>query len=269
MPERVRGFALLLLALALAAPALAEPDCVTGDWADEPLAAQGGDSGLGGSGASGDGSGLGGSGLSGDDSGLGGTGIFGTITSMGSICVNGERVHFSQDVELVFENAVAIGPEGLSVGQTVWLVARSASGGLFTQEIWVLPSDISSTRASAWLGERIQQAGPLARLSLEGPAGAWIDGRRFAVHGVVVDAPSTTRDVRGAVDSAARVRVKGALLRDGAIRADRISVRPKPPARRPVRPPARPIPPRIDRPRSPERPETILRPELRPVPPKP
>ena len=268
MPDLVRVVVSLLLGLALATPALAGSDCATAGWADEPLASQGGDSGLGGTGVSGDGSGLGGSGASGDDSGLGGTGIFGTITSMGSICINAERVHFSQDVQLVFENAVAMGPEDLSVGQTVWLVARSSSVGLFTQEIWVLPPEASPGAASAWLGERIQQAGRLARLSLEGPVGGWVDGQRFAVHGVVVDAVSA-RDVRGAVDGAARVRVKGALLRDGVIRADRISVRPKPPARPPVRPPSRPIRPRIDRPRGSGRPDAILRPDVRPEPLKP
>lgn len=268
MLDLARVLVSLLLGVVLAAPALAESDCVSEGWADEQLAAQAGDSGLGGSGASGDGSGLGGSGVSGDDSGLGGTGIFGTITSMGSICVNGERVHFSQDVQLVFENAVAMGSEDLSVGQTVWLVAQPASEGLFTQEIWVLPPKASPETASVWLGERIQQAGRLSRLSVEGPVGTWVDGRRFAVHGVVVDAVSA-RDVRSAVDGAARVRVKGALLRNGAIRADGISVRPKPPARPPVRPPSRPTPPRIDRPRSSVRPDVIPRPDIRVRPVKP
>lgn len=274
----------LLVLLLLPAPVLANPSCMTSGWNDEQLTALAGDSGLGGSGASGDETGLGGSGIhgddsgiggtgaSGDDSGLGGTGFFGTITSLGSICVNGERVHFSDQVELVLENTVAIGAGGLAVGQTVWLVARPGDAGLFTQKIWVLPAEAGPQASAAWLGERVENAGNLARLSLEGPVERRLNPKRFAVHGIVVDA-AATRDVRALVDTASHVRVSGAVLRDGILRADRLAVRPAPPVRPPVLRPQLPSkPPRIERPRSVDRPDSTLRAiprDVRPVPTKP
>lgn len=269
MPDGPRILLLLLVVALLPAPALADPSCETSGWNDEQLTALGGDSGLGGTGASGDETGLGGTGIagddsgiggtgaSGDDSGLGGTGIFGTVTSLGSICVNGERVHFSDQVELVLENGVAIGAGGLAVGQTVWLVARPGDAGLFTEKIWVLPGKAGPQASAAWLRERVGKAGNLARLSVEGPVEGWLNPKRFAVHGIVVDA-AATRDVRAVVDAASRVRVSGAVLRDGILRADRLSVR-RAPVRPPVRPKLPPAPPRIERPQSVDRPDSTLR----------
>ncbi len=271
MRDTPRNLLALLVLLLVSAPALADPSCATPGWNPEHLSALGGDSGLGGTGASGDESGLGGTGIAnddsgiggtgatGDDSGLGGTGIFGTITSIGSMCINGERVHFADDVEIVFENGIAIGAEGVAVGQTVWLVARPGDAGLFTEQIWVLPPQAGSQASAAWLEERIEDAGDLTRLSLEGRVDGWVDPERFAIHGIVVDV-AATRDVRAVLDAASQVRVSGAVLRDGIIRADRISVRPEPPLRPPVRPQLPPAPPRIDRPPSGDRPDSTVRP---------
>ncbi|MEE2672182.1 MAG: hypothetical protein VX466_00190 [Myxococcota bacterium] len=283
MLEWPRIVLLLVALLLLPASASADSDCASSGWNDEQLTALSGDSGLGGTGASGDETGLGGTGLAGDDSGmggtgargddsgLGGTGIFGSITSLGSICVNGERVQFSDKVELVFENTVAIGAEGLAVGQTVWLVAQPVDTALFTEQIWVLPEQAGPQASATWLRERVENAGTLVRLSLEGRVERWLNPKRFAVHGVVVDA-AATRDVRDVLDSAARVRVSGAVTRDGIIRADRLSVRPEPPIRRPVRPKSPAPPPRIERPRSLDRPDSTLRAiprDMRPAPSKP
>jgi hypothetical protein len=267
MPDRSRellaqpGLGLLVLALALAVSAVAPPSALANDgcedpgWSESRSAARGDDSGLGGTGIVGDDSGIGGTGLTGDDSGIGGTGIFGTITSRGSICVNGLRVHPSEDVVVVFEAGSAIGSASLAVGQTVWLVARHGEEGLETDQVWVLPA---SVQPQEWLEQQIRTAGTLAALSVEGPVDGWVDPERFEVVGVLVAA--TARDLRPVVDSASQVRVSGSFSRDGVLRADRIAVTARPPVR-PVRPTDRP--PRIDRPPTndrPVRPDSSLRP---------
>jgi len=249
--------AVVLVGLA-ASPAASEPGCGNGDWSDETLGAQGGDSGLGGTRVQGDDSGIGGTGIAGDDSGIGGTGVFGVITALGSLCVNGAWIQVPGDVEVVFENGIAIGAESLAVGQTVWLVARDGERGLETDRVWVMPRGADARDTAVWLDARIRRSSDLARLSLEGPVDAWGD-RGFAVQGV----PVRARDaggLRGSLDAAGRVRVVGPLGRDGAVRAERIQV-PTRPLRRPERPLVRP--PRIDRPpdvERPVRPDTVIRP---------
>lgn len=270
MAERIRVATwLLLFALAGTVPQAlqAADDCGNAGWSEQRIAARGDDSGLGGTGVAGDDSGLGGTGVTGDDSGLGGTGvtgddsgiggtgIFGTITSTSSICVNGVRIRFGDEVVVVFEAGTAVGAGNLAVGQTVWLVAHPGERGLQTDQIWVLPVGAS---ARAWLEERIEATGPLARLSVEGPVDRWVDPQRFQVVGVLVDA--TARDVRSLLDSASQVRVSGSLTRGGILRVDRIAVTARPP-RRPIRPVD--LPPRIERPPindRPVRPEPALRP---------
>ena len=257
MAERLRVATwLLFLALAGTVPQAiqAADDCRNAGWSEQQIAARGDDSGLGGTGVAGDDSGLGGTGVTGDDSGIGGTGIFGTITSTSSICVNGVRIRFGDEVVVVFEAGTAVGAGNLAVGQTVWLVAHPGKQGLQTDQIWVLPVGAS---ARAWLDERIEATGPLARLSVEGPVDRWVDPQRFEVVGVLVDA--TARDVRSLVDSASQVRVSGSLTRAGILRVDRIAVTARPP-RRPVRPVDRS--PRISPPINdrPVRPDSSLRP---------
>jgi hypothetical protein len=270
--ERARAAILLLCtALALAAPEVVQAEvtagCESAGWNEQRISLQGDDSGVGGTGVFGDDSGIGGTGVAGDDSGsggtgvagdasgIGGTGIFGTITAMGSICVNAERIHFSDEVVVVLEAGTAVGSANLAVGQIVWLVAHPSPQGLETAEIWVLPA---GAQVREWLDERIGATGALARLSVEGPVDGWVDPERFAVNGVVVD--TDLRDVRSLIDSASQVRVSGTLTRDGILRADRIAVTARPP-QRPVRPVDRP--PRIERPPvndRPVRPDTSLRP---------
>ena len=271
------GFAAIVLAALLLGPAgvaAADGGCGNGNWSAEAFSAQSGDSGLGGTGiggtgATGDKSGLGGTGLAGDDTGLGGTGadgtglggtgIFGVITALGSICVNGTWIHFPGDVEVVFENGVAIGSASLRVGQTVWLLAQEGDEGLETEKIWVLPSQSTPRAATLWLDTRIRTASDLDRLSLEGPIDSWQAAGRFRVRGVMVDAPHQ-RDLRGHIDSGSSVRVAGPRGRDGVLRADRIHVSVSPP-----RPPSRQIqrPPRVERPVNvdrPVRPDPVVRP---------
>ncbi len=250
--------------LALAAPGARAADAGCGDagWTEEIVSASGDESGLGGTGARGDDSGLGGSGARGDDSGIGGTGVFGTLSAVGSVCVNGQRIGFDENVEVVLEKGVAIGAANLAVGQTVWLVAHPAEAGLTTSKVWVLPDGVAGAAAHAWLESRIDASPDLAFLSIEGVVSSWPDGDRFELEGVLVDA-TASRELRGALDVAARVRVSGAISRDGLLRPERISVRVRPPER-----PSRPVDraPRIERPPTqdrPTRPDSSVRPNRR------
>lgn len=256
-PRQIVLAAIAALLLAVPSAVGADTSCGNGDWSDETHASQGGDSGLGGTGVAGDDSGIGGTGGTGDDSGVGGTGVFGVITALGSICVNGAWIQVPSDVEVVFENGVAIGAESLAVGQTVWLVAQDGEEGLETSRVWVMPRTIALRDASAWLERRLLQTRDFTRLSVEGPVGRWLDRGGFEVHGVVVQAREG-RALRGALEAAPRVRVTGRLGRDGVVRPDRIQVPKRPPVR-PQRPSVRP--PKIERAPvdRPIRPDTVIR----------
>lgn len=96
----------------------------------------GDESGLGGTGYAGDESGLGGTGYAGDESGLGGTGVYGTIRGFGSLCVNGLRVEYEDDVDM-FRNGVEAELSDLAVGQVVWLRVRLQDGRYSTNRIAV------------------------------------------------------------------------------------------------------------------------------------
>ncbi|MAF67494.1 MAG: hypothetical protein CMJ84_17785 [Planctomycetes bacterium] len=134
--------------LVLAGPAFAEDPCA-GPAPFAALALGGDESGIGGTGLSGSDSGIGGTGLGdpdsgiggtgrGDDeSGIGGTGIFGTVTAFGSICVNGLRVQYDEDVEVAVNGARASTAD-LAVGQVVYAVAHGDDGRLATNriEVW-------------------------------------------------------------------------------------------------------------------------------------
>ena len=66
--------------------------------------------------------------------GVGGTGIYGTITGFGSICVNGERVHYDDDVP-VAHGEQARTADDLAVGQRVWVIASEVDGELRADSI--------------------------------------------------------------------------------------------------------------------------------------
>jgi hypothetical protein len=107
------------------------------------------DEGVGGTGRGTPREGVGGTGRSG---GVGGTGIYGTITGFGSICVNGERVHYEDDVPVERGNAAAATSD-LAVGHRVWVVAREAEGELHAESIVIVPA------AGGQVGELDETAG--------------------------------------------------------------------------------------------------------------
>ncbi len=75
--------------------------------------------------AGGDDDGIGGSGLeSGDDDGIGGSGLYGTVTGFGSICLNGRRITYADDVPVNVAGGIGTADD-LAVGQVVQVVARN------------------------------------------------------------------------------------------------------------------------------------------------
>ena len=82
--------------------------------------------------------GIGGTGAVGEpgDRGIGGTGVIGTIRRFGSIFVNGLRISYPADVQVVIDGAVADVSQ-LRIGQVVQVIATKSGKGLETQEIRV------------------------------------------------------------------------------------------------------------------------------------
>jgi hypothetical protein len=82
--------------------------------------------------------GIGGTGAVGDpgDRGIGGTGVIGTIRRFGSIFVNGLRISYPADVQVVIDGAAADVSQ-LRIGQVVQVIATKSGKGLETQEIRV------------------------------------------------------------------------------------------------------------------------------------
>jgi hypothetical protein len=80
--------------------------------------------------------GIGGTGLGGEEDGIGGTGIFGTITGFGSLCVNGLRIHYDEEVGVAVDGVSAT-PQALAVGQVVWVEASSRDGRIWAEAISV------------------------------------------------------------------------------------------------------------------------------------
>jgi hypothetical protein len=70
--------------------------------------------------------GIGGSGRNGggDDDGIGGSGLYGTVTGFGSICLNGRRIRYADDVP-VSVAGIAGSTDDLAVGQVVQVLARN------------------------------------------------------------------------------------------------------------------------------------------------
>ena len=100
------------------------------------IAAEGG---VGGTGRGTPHEGIGGTGRGTPHEGVGGTGIYGTITGFGSICVNGERVHYDDDVP-VEHGADARTAGDLALGQRVWVIARDDGGELRAESIAIVPA---------------------------------------------------------------------------------------------------------------------------------
>lgn len=77
--------------------------------------------------------GIGGSGIvpgsGGDEDGIGGSGIFGTVTGFGSLCVNGQRVIYEDDVTVTVDDR-AMDVSELAVGQVVQVSTRRESDGI-------------------------------------------------------------------------------------------------------------------------------------------
>ncbi len=82
-----------------------------------------------------DGTGLGGTGRVADGgTGIGGTGLIGTITAFGSIWVNGEEVHYSEDLPVgIYERQST--PQDLRIGQVVEVEADERQGRLMARRI--------------------------------------------------------------------------------------------------------------------------------------
>jgi hypothetical protein len=86
-----------------------------------------------------EGSGIAGSGRADEGSGIAGSGqsdvaVYGAITGFGSVCVNGLRVHYSDDLQV--EQRGASAPAGeLAVGHVVWIVGGAEAGRLVAREI--------------------------------------------------------------------------------------------------------------------------------------
>jgi hypothetical protein len=73
-----------------------------------------------------------------DESGIGGTGIIGVISGFGSICVNGIEVHYQPTTPIVEDQGLSLSSEQLALGQTVSILAYSASQQYIAKEIRVL-----------------------------------------------------------------------------------------------------------------------------------
>ncbi|GEM_PF-3822127 len=194
----------LILALV---PGAAVAECPEESWVGPAivLAPDSGDEGIGGSGVVPDADGIGGSGRTGgDEDGIGGSGVapgapepaisalYGTLTAFGSLCVNGARVEYTEDVPVRVDEVVASAAD-LAVGQVVRVVTRTEGDRKIAVEVAVEHAVV----------------GPVTRVREEG----------FTVMGqaVVSDAK-----VRGSVEVGDRVAVSGLRREDGAVVASRV-----------------------------------------------
>ncbi|MFP8875879.1 MAG: DUF5666 domain-containing protein, partial [Myxococcota bacterium] len=157
-------------------------------------------SGIGGTGIANRESGVGGTGR-GDESGVGGTGIYGTLTAFGSICVNGLRVHYSEDVS-VERNDQPANRSALALGQVVWVVAGGDAGRLITRNIAIHSAVVGEVSSVDRAGRRLMVSGSAVQV----PDGAYLG------EGIEFD----TMEVGDRVD------VSGLRVDDGEIVASRI-----------------------------------------------
>lgn len=155
------------------------------------------DTGSGGTGY-GEDTGTGGTGY-GEDSGSGGTGVMGTITGFGSVCVNGLRIRYGDEMQVEVDGSAAA-VDALEVGQIVRVRARVRKGALHA-------SHIAAESAVA---------GPID--SYDAATG------RLVVMGQAVIVPQDRRTSLG-LEPGARVTVSGLRRDDGVIVASRIAER--------------------------------------------
>ncbi|MEM7410311.1 MAG: DUF5666 domain-containing protein [Myxococcota bacterium] len=193
-------FLLWLVFFASSSPAAAQLPCVE-------FAQRGGDDGIGGTGRSSgvDGEdGLGGTGRDPGD-GIGGTGIYGAITGFGSICVNGLRIHYDEEVP-VERDGVPGTLRDLAVGRVVWALADVREG-----ELWATSLSVESALR-----------GPIEALAPQ--------GRRFRVAGVEVRVPEGVPSPGAALAAGQSVEVSGFWRDAGTLVASRVERAPAGPA---------------------------------------
>jgi hypothetical protein len=190
------GVAVVAL-LWLVGPAGAEDACLQ-DAALVAGAAVGDDSGIGGTGFAGD--------DSGDDSGIGGTGIYGTITNFGSLCVNGLRVRYADDVAVEINGRTAQA-DRLAVGQVAWVEAFGRGDELSAETISILSAAIGVVEALEPHERRLR----VNRELIEVPERA-----------IVLDASGRERSDLSGLSAGDIVDVSGLRRSDGHIVASRI-----------------------------------------------
>ena len=174
---------------------------------------EGDESGIGGTGLTGEASGIGGTGIAnresgvggtgrGEESGVGGTGIYGTLTAFGSICVNGLRVHYPEDVD-VERNGQPAARSVLALGQVVWVVAGDDAGRLSTRNIAIHSAVVGEVSSVDHAGRRLMVSGSAVQV----PEGVYLG------EGIAFE----TMEVGDRVD------VSGLRVDDGEIVASRIA----------------------------------------------
>jgi len=160
-----------------------------------------GESGLGGTGIARQESGLGGTGATEDPSGIGGTGIYGTLTAFGSVCVNGLRVEYPEDV-IVEWNGETRDASALALGQLLWVVAEGAPGELSTSKIAIHSAVVGEISGFDPESRRLQ----VAESEVQVPEGVYLgEGLSF-----------------DALEIGDRVDVSGLRNAEGVIMASRI-----------------------------------------------
>ena len=132
-----------------------------------------------------------------DESGIGGTGLFGTITGFGSICINGYRVHYGDDLRVEM-NGEVVTPNALAIGQVVYVVAEGTGQELQAQALEV----------------HTAVAGPITELD----AG----GSRVRVMSQWVEVSDADSRSTADYEVAQHVRVSGLRRSDGTVVATRI-----------------------------------------------
>lgn len=194
------------LALLLCATEVSANPCAEKSWPNEPVFAMartegnGDESGIGGTGHGGEGSGIGGTGhqdvppplragfsLPTDhhEQASDATGIIGVIAGFGSICVNGQEVHYGASVPVRW-NGQASSSQTLALGQMVSVHARIEGGSYYANEIIVVdqvrgPIDaIDNTQGIVYMvGQRIAMT---PRITASLTSGQWlsVSGSRSA-----------------------------------------------------------------------------------------
>lgn len=200
-----RGF--LLLWTALAGPLV----CASaGLAAGKPK--PGGDNGIGGTGYAPTDNGVGGAGFAPEDRGIGGTGFIGIIRKFGSVYVNGARIVYPADAEILVDGAPAQIAD-LRLGQSTRIVATPSGKDFETRRIEVVSEAVG--RVDRIAGRWVSVLGQNAYLPSASVAKKLKTGDRIAISGL--RRPDQTI-VATAVErrDGARDQIAGLLTRDGA-----------------------------------------------------